>query len=390
MSQRWRTLLVKAACVFVGLAASLTAQQPPDSDPVLLVHADAELRAGWAIAWLRSEDPLRVAWGAWIARQDHQTALIPLLIEKVEEYQPTGQSPSQTTERDRHDALLVVLDALIGLGATVPVNEARKLYPDFAAQSLILLVRSQADAQSALLDIFRNTRANWNWLAAGNVLLKTRPPGFAALLLTGFTQHLTVSVVDAGFGGGSGGGGGECGFSLRAPKARWPSVGLYLLTQFPERMPGLTATFLVGGDTTVYYWRVETGNYDNPPDDPGSCNDGDRDRYRAQYLNRLMESSFPRMSIDPYPHRTIVWKDEADYRQRLLSSVEEQRTGFRRVVASLQQSGQALTPAESAPLKPRLEIVVRDERADRTTPLPAVLENEGTVVVRSAFTKPLY
>jgi hypothetical protein len=390
MSQRWHALLVKAACVFVGLGASLTAQQPPDSDPVLLLRADAERRADWATEWLRSEDPLRVAWGAWLARQDHQTALIPLLIEKVGEYQPTDESRSQTVERDRHDALLVVLDALIGLGAAVPVQEARKLYPEFAAQSLILLVRSQTDAQSALLNIFQNARANWNWLAAGNVLVKTRPPGFASLLLSRFTQHITVSVFDPGHGGGGAGGGSECGFSLRAPKARWPSVGLYLLTQFPERMPGLTATFLVGGDTTVYYWRVEPGNYDNPPDAPGSCDDGDRDRYRAQYLTRLMESSFPRMSMDPYPQITIVWKDEADYRQRLLATVEEQRTEFRRAVASLQHSGQVLTPAESATLKLRLEIVIRDERADRSPPLPAVLENDGTVSVRSTFLKPLY
>jgi hypothetical protein len=390
MSQRWHALLVKAACVFVGLGASLTAQQPPDSDPVLLLRADAERRADWATEWLRSDDPLRVAWGAWLARQDHQTALIPLLIEKVGEYQPTDESRSQTVERDRHDALLVVLDALIGLGAAVPVQEARKLYPEFAAQSLILLVRSQTDAQSALLNIFQNARANWNWLAAGNVLVKTRPPGFASLLLSRFTQHITVSVFDPGHGGGGAGGGSECGFSLRAPKARWPSVGLYLLTQFPERMPGLTATFLVGGDTTVYYWRVEPGNYDNPPDAPGSCDDGDRDRYRAQYLTRLMESSFPRMSMDPYPQITIVWKDEADYRQRLLATVEEQRTEFRRAVASLQHSGQVLTPAESATLKLRLEIVIRDERADRSPPLPAVLENDGTVSVRSTFLKPLY
>jgi hypothetical protein len=390
MSQRWHALLVKAACVFVGLGASLTAQQPPDSDPVLLLRADAERRADWATEWLRSEDPLRVARGAWLARQDHQTALIPLLIEKVGEYQPTDESRSQTVERDRHDALLVVLDALIGLGAAVPVQEARKLYPEFAAQSLILLVRSQTDAQSALLNIFQNARANWNWLAAGNVLVKTRPPGFASLLLSRFTQHITVSVFDPGHGGGGAGGGSECGFSLRAPKARWPSVGLYLLTQFPERMPGLTATFLVGGDTTVYYWRVEPGNYDNPPDAPGSCDDGDRDRYRAQYLTRLMESSFPRMSMDPYPQITIVWKDEADYRQRLLATVEEQRTEFRRAVASLQHSGQVLTPAESATLKLRLEIVIRDERADRSPPLPAVLENDGTVSVRSTFLKPLY
>src|ERR1700689_2280637 len=138
MSRRRHASLVKAACVFVALAASLTAQQPPDTDPVLLLRIDAERRAGWATEWLRSEDPLRVAWGAWLARQDRQASLIPLLIKKVEEYQPAEQSPSQTVQRDRYDALLVVLDALIGLGATVPAKEARKLCPEFAAQSLIL------------------------------------------------------------------------------------------------------------------------------------------------------------------------------------------------------------------------------------------------------------
>jgi hypothetical protein len=390
MSQRRQPWLVKAACAFFGLAASLTAQQPAGSDPILLLRADAQQRTDWATEWLRSEDPLRVAWGAWLVRQDRQTALTPLLIEKVVEYQPTEESSSQRVEGDRHDAMLVVLDALIGLGAAVPVQEARKLYPEFAAQSMILLVRSQDDGQLALLDIFPNARANWNWLAAGNILVKTRPPGFASLLLSRFTQHVTVSVFDPGHGGGGGGGGSECGFSLRAPKALWPAVGLYLLTQFPERMPGLTATFLIGGDTTVYYWRIEPGNYDNPTDAPGSCDDGDRDRYRAQYLTRLMESSFPRISLDPYPQTTIEWKGEADYRQRLLAGVEEQRTEFRRAVASLQESGRVLTPAEAATLKPRLEIVIRDERADRSALLPAVLENDGTVAVRTAFTKPLY
>jgi hypothetical protein len=33
---------------------------------------------------------------------------------------------------------------------------------------------------------------------------------------------------------------------------------------------------------------VEPGNYDNPPDASGSCDDGNRDEYRAQYLNELI------------------------------------------------------------------------------------------------------
>jgi hypothetical protein len=389
MTRRRRPSLARAAWILLGLATSLTAQQPSGNDPASLLRADAQQRADWATQWLHSSDPLRVAWGAWLARQDRQTALTPLLLGQVKDYQLTGGSSVQAAERDRHDAMLVVLDALIGLGAVVPVKEAHKLYPEFAAQSLILLVRSPDDAQPALLEIFQHAGANWNWLAAGNVLVKTRPPGLAALLLTRFTQHMTVSVVDAGHIGGFGGTGSECGFSPRAPKAGWPGVGLYHLTQFPERMPGLTATFLVGGETTVYYWRIEPGNYDNPPDFPGACDDGNRDQYRAQYLTELVGPSFPRISLNPYPQITIEWKGEADCRQRLIAAVEEQRAEFRRVVVSLQASGRFATAAEATALQPRIEVVVRDERADRSPSLPGVLENDRTIAVRAAFTKPL-
>jgi hypothetical protein len=72
----------------------------------------------------------------------------------------------------------------------------------------------------------------------------------------------------------------------------------------------------------------------------------------------------------------------------LLAAVEEQRTEFRRALASLHETRRVLNSA--ATLKPRLEIVIRDERADQSTPLPAALENDGTVAVRTAFTNPLY
>ena len=380
-------MLVKASWVFCALAISLAAQQPPVTDPAALLRADAQQRADWAAEWLRSEEPLKVAWGAWLARQDNQTVLIPPLIEKVNEYQLTGGYSSQT-ERDRHDALLVVLDALIGLHATVPVEDARKLYPEFAAQAIILLVRSPDDAQSALLEIFQQARANYTWLAAGNVLMKARTPGFAALLLIRFTQHMTVSVYDPFRGGGVGGGGGECGFPNGGPKANWPAVGLYQLTQLPDRMSA-SATFLVGGDTTIYYWRIEPGNYDNPPDVAGFCDDGNRDVYRAQYLNKLMERSFPRISLDPYPQLTLTWNGDRHYSEQLITAVDEHRARFRRTVAWLLESGQVLTPAEAAALKPRLEIMIRDERADRSVPLPAILEKDRTVAVRTALTTPL-
>jgi hypothetical protein len=372
----------------LALATPLSAQQPPASDPASLLRADAQLRAAWATEWLHSDDQLRCAWGAWLAGRDHRQDLIPLLNEAVAEYRPNEEFSSQNG-RDHHDALLSVLDALISLGATVPAGEARKLYPEYPAQSLIFLVRSPKPDGSALLDIARIAKANWNWLAAGNVLVKNRVPGFAALLLARFTQHLIISVVDAGMVGYSAGAGSECGFSMRAPKASWPAVGLYVLTQFPERLPGVKAIFLVAGDTHVYYLRVQPGNYDNPGDAPGFCDDGNRDQYRAQYLGRLMANSSPQIELDPYPCATIARKDDTDHRQQLLAIVEGQRTLFRRAIAPLEDSARALTRVETETLKPRIEILIHDDRANKSGPLPALPEQGGTVLVQTNVTRPL-
>jgi hypothetical protein len=306
----------------------------------------------------------------------------------VSEYQQVEKS--RLLERELHDALLAVLDALIELDGAPSAKEVRTLFPEFSAQSIILLVRSPNDAQPELLDIFQNAKANWTWLAAGNVLLNSRAPGFVAVVLRKFTQHMIVSVIDPGIGSGSAGGGSECGFSSRAPKTGWPPVGLYQLTQFPERMPQLRATLLVRGETSVYYWRVEPGNYDNPSDALGGCDDGNRDLYRAQYLNKLAESSFPRISLDAYPRASIEWHGASSYEERVIAAVEEQRKLFNRAVVYLRDSDRSLTATEAAPLKPRLEIEIRDERTDRSAPLPAVLGNSEDVAVVTIFSKPLY
>ena len=198
MSQRRFRALVQVGLV-VSVFSSLLPAQEAANDPALLMRADAQQRMKWAAEWLSSEDPQRVAWGAWLARlehQEHQAGLIPELLKKLEQYQPNDNFSYATTERDRHDAMLAVLDALIQLRAPVPTEQAHKLYAEFPAPSLILLIRSPDDKVPALFDIFQTARANANWLAAGNVLVKKPPPGFATALLSRFTQHsMTAGLV---------------------------------------------------------------------------------------------------------------------------------------------------------------------------------------------------
>jgi hypothetical protein len=370
--------MVRAVCVLVILASSARAQHLSASDPAAALRADGEQRIVWATEWLNSNNPRELAWGAWVAKQDRAASLIPLLIEKVDAYRPGS-------ERDRHDAMLSVLDALIEMRAPVAPVEARKLFPEFAAQSLILLVRSKDDATAELLDVFRTAQANWDWLAAGNVLAEKRTPGFAALLLAKFTQHLTIDVTDPNSGGNIGGGGSECGFSIAPPKRGWPPVGLFTLMQFPGRFPSMNATYLVGGEMPVYYYRAEPGNYDNPPDDAGYCDDGDRDRYREKYLNALIPNS--QVYLEAYPYRSIIWSNENQYERDLIAIVEDYYAVFRRALHAMPE--QVLTREESQSLKLRIEIVIRDDRRNPAAPLPKVPELNDSASVRPAFTKPL-
>jgi hypothetical protein len=184
---KMRQLLGRASTLFV-VAITLTAQET-EKNPAALIGAQTQLRATMAEAWLHSDDPLKIAWGAWLARVDRQALLAPLLLRKVADYLSSGGITPQTIEKDRHDATLQVLDALIQLGVAVPVEEAGRLYPELTAQSLILLVRSAGDAQGAFLEIFDKANTNWTWLAAGNALLKVRPRILAARLLDRFTRR---------------------------------------------------------------------------------------------------------------------------------------------------------------------------------------------------------
>jgi hypothetical protein len=374
--------LAIAALALSSLSRTLIGQD----DPMSVVGRDNQARSTWAIQWLRSETALDIAWGAWLARVDHQQAAVPLLLKQLSGYRAAEDIAAGSPGADRHDAMLQVLDALIELRVPVLAEDAHKLFPEFAAQSLILLLRSPDDQQAALLDIFDRAGANWNWLAAGNALLKTRSPRFTTELVAGFTDHLKISVWDPGFGGAMGGGSSECGFSLQASKRGWPPVGLYHLTQFPERIPWLSTTFLIGGETLVYYWRAEPGNYDNPPDARGACDDGNRDEYRAQYLIKLLPP-FPQIALEAYPQVILEWHDDVLYQEQFSLAVEKQQAQLRSLVTSLQQS-QLLRPSPAALASPRLEVLIHDERRDKSVPLPSVRVDESVGIV-AAFSKPL-
>lgn len=253
------------------------------------------------------------------------------------------------------------------------------------AQSVILLVRSPQPAERELLDILDHAKANSIWLAAGNVLINKPPAGFAALLLGRFTQHITVSVTD-GVGGAAGSGVSGCTFPLDGQKIGWPRVAVYKISQFPGTFR-LPATFLVGGETPVYYWRAEVGNYINPLDASASgCRDGNRDQYRLQYLRKI-PGPFTETRLDAYPQVIIAWHGEQDYLTQIATAIRGMDSKFRAVIRLLKENGR-LTAEEAAALEPRLEVRIEDRRRDRSVPLPKYW-SDYSENVRPEFSEPL-
>jgi hypothetical protein len=145
-------------------------------------------------------------------------------------------------------------------------------------------------------------------------------------LLDKFTQHVTVSVLDPGFSHGGGiGSGSDIGRGTRVPgpKTAWPPIAKYRLSQFPS----LSMMFLVGGETPVYHYRVESDGYEDAPDSPASPHGG-RDSYRAEYLANFSLYPSLKKRPDAYPDVRLVWLGAESYPAQLAAKIDERRKLF--------------------------------------------------------------
>jgi hypothetical protein len=113
---------IAAVALLVYLAANLGAQQSVPTDPASLLRGNMQQRATWATEWLRSSDPQKVAWGAWLAKMDRQVSLIPQLVQKGSEYQSL-QEPGEDGAMLAHPRCLdrIARDSACGGGSqTIP------------------------------------------------------------------------------------------------------------------------------------------------------------------------------------------------------------------------------------------------------------------------------
>jgi hypothetical protein len=144
---------------------------------------------------LGSGQPRDTAWAAYsVARQGRQD-LIPNLAALIASYQAVPLQDRNSVPPEVA-AIEAVADALIQLEARLPAATIMHLYPQFPAQTMILLSRSP-DSTAAVLEIFQTTHSGYLWLAAGNLraVHPPVPPGFARSLLSGFVAKFVFWVV---------------------------------------------------------------------------------------------------------------------------------------------------------------------------------------------------
>jgi hypothetical protein len=212
-------------------------------------------------------------------------------------------------------------------------------------------------------------------------------PGFAYEVLNRFTQHLTFRVIDPHHNGDwiYVGRGPVCLSSSELRGPDWPPIGIYSLYPIPNPGPRSILILLAAGSTPVYFAREELGDGIIPAGAKLSCGRF-RDDYREQYVADMLGSG--QRFLKASSVTSIEWSDEVDLRTRLTDAVEKQRQQFRQSVAGM-VTGKWLTAEESASLKPRIEVLIEDLRADHSTPLPKITPTEGDVKIVYTFSPPL-
>jgi hypothetical protein len=270
-----------------------------------------------------------------------------------------------------------VLDAIIQFDGRLAPAAAARLYPQFPAQSIILLSYGDPAADPFLLKIFREEeRSPGAWLTAGNRLMDRKPAGFAAAVLAGFTVRARVYVVESGAGQFGEGSGGSCGVGLSSPRTGWPPVGNYSL--------GERGVLVSRGAVSTFYSRRVGGAAPIGAAIGSVCDfEGGVNRLRAQLLATLVGDLLSTPSVRHRINEYIEWQNDTEYLRDLGDFIREQQNLFGQLRSRLISAG-VLTAEEGAASVIRLEVQVVDKRTAPSS-LPRLQNVDSNVRIVSQF-----
>jgi hypothetical protein len=309
---------------------------------------------------LRSTDPADLAWGGYLAAENR--------VHEAEGWLRRALLRTRSRTSEAHDlAALALLDALIRIGATVPAHELGPyLRGDTIEAVIILLARSPRAAGPILLAFLREAdRATPAWLAAGNVLAQHPTAGFAAIVLEQLQLDVDIMVEDPTAPRGefpfSGRGGTSCGGG-HIPEG-FPPIAAWVFIS--EARGG--ALRIAAGRFPVWAVRRLVRTSRGWPCRWGIVND--EHEVRVGWLATLLGDERP--AIERRVRHRLAWTSPQACREQIVAWRAACAAAWRDVRNRLLERGH-LSREECERLRPRLSVIVRDRRQDRSTPLPSI------------------
>ena len=348
------TRALAVACTIVALP--VTAQQPPTQLTETRQAIAQETRRQ-----LRSPDPKEVAWGAFRAAEYRFVEVVPEIVAALE-------APSAPDGSERFATVSALLDSLVQLDASVPAAVLPLFWRDWPVQTAILSAKATGDRDQMLLDWLASSSGS-EWFAAANVLLDTKPPGFAAELLRNLNLRLDITVSEAGNRMTGGGGGGSAGVAdgIGFNPPGYPPHARYRFESGPR--PGYVV--LSTGPRTIYYTRTAT--YQGQFGISRTFISGPSDVERFDYLMSLLDPNARNsIGLRARTSEAVAWRDADHLNQRVSTLRENIIRQYQRLISAL-VSAKCLTETD-ADLRalPHIDVAIIDRRTNQSPPLPTI------------------
>jgi hypothetical protein len=383
-----RAFGVKLACFFFVSAVLAVAQGDVNSVSARL---------------LQDRDPRQVAWGAWYAAGAQDDSIVSMLQEKLERWDPA--------ERHRAQAGLyfysmsVILDTLIQRGATATPAGITNISYAFPDQALILTSRLPSDdAEPILLSWYEEgmhldrrrpgpDTANRLMLArvAAMMLTRDHPAEISGSLLNNSVDTLVISVPDSPTTAQD-----RClvDCTQKPPCAEeelnysripsppitsagvpeegvtWPPIYQYTIEENRDVLdsadPAADRPPLVeiGGDRITYRRaRMELSlNYCYSPAPLSAVT-------RHHLLAAMLNTSDDQVPWQARANAAVQWQSDSQFLSDVGQLVSQEEARLAETVKKLSLKG-LLTRSQTESIRPRLSVVVFDDRRVHATMLP--------------------
>ena len=365
--QTWfcmRALLRSLACSAVLIPSiSRALAQFPSSNPTssqIEESMKAQATSANIQTWLESKDPRLIAWGAYFARENNDTAALDLAAQLVKRSLVQGGPDLLSPDRPHYDALSEVLDALIQRRVLLSAEFLGYVSRSHPVQTIILLsMLPSAEQTENLMQWYGGARPGGPdhlERVSAMFLSKSPPPGFAANILASSEERLVVYVVPTkgmgvGFGGGSGG---VCSdFGISRPPVGWPDIPWYHLTQNDNS--GIDPLLVESGGDRIFWQRSGPGgSIRTCAGQVTSLTPETRHHLLAEMLGQRDEAmSWPTQKVV-----NIAKESDEQVQRDIGATIQAEQAILLKSVQDFQTRG-FITPEEARTVLPKLSVTIR-------------------------------